>query len=279
MSGKPGDSLLTDSKPITSPTERMIAFQRGGVGWMIFNNPAKHNALSVEMWKGMGVIMSAFQKEPSIRVVVMKGAGENAFISGADISEFAEHRSSASAEEEYNRISAESQLTLKTFNKPLIAMINGYCIGGGLGVALAADIRICSDNSVFSIPAARLGLGYGFDGMKTLSDLVGPSSAKDIMFTARKLKAKEAANMGLVNIVTKQNELEDAVEKYVSKVSENAPLTIAAAKLAVNETLKDPEKRDLHHLEQKIRSIFDSEDYKEGRTAFMEKRRPVFRGR
>ena len=176
---------MTKSKPITSPTERMIAFQRGGVGWMIFNNPARHNALSIEMWKGMGVIMAAFQKEPSVRVVVMKGAGEKAFISGADISEFAEHRSSASAEEEYNRISAESQLTLKTFNKPLIAMINGYCIGGGLGVALAADIRICSDNSVFSIPAARLGLGYGFDGMKTLSDLVGPSSAKDIMFTAR----------------------------------------------------------------------------------------------
>ncbi len=158
-------------------------------------------------------------------------------------------------------------------------MIKGYCIGGGLGVALAADIRICSDNSVFSIPAARLGLGYGFDGMKTLSDLVGPSSAKDIMFTARKLTAKEAANIGLVNIVTKPNELDDAIEEYVSKVSENAPLTIAAAKLAVNETLKDPEKRDLPRLEEKIRSIFDSEDYKEGRTAFMEKRRPVFRGR
>ena len=270
---------MIESKTTISPTEKMIALKHGTVGWMIFNNPARHNALSIDMWKGMGTIMSAFQEDPSVRVVVMKGAGEKAFVSGADISEFAKHRSSAEAEKEYDRISAESQATLKNFDKPLIAMINGYCIGGGLGVALSADIRICSDNSVFSIPAARLGLGYGFEGMKILSDLVGPSSAKDIMFTARKLQAEEAANIGLVNMVAKSNELEKTVQHYVEKISENAPLTIAAAKSAVNESLKDPKKRDLQGLENKIRAIFDSEDYKEGRTAFMEKRRPIFRGR
>ena len=270
---------MTTLQTKVSHTEKMISEKHGSVGWMIFNNPARHNALSLDMWQAMGTIMSEFGQDPNIRVVVMKGAGDKAFVSGADISEFAKHRSSAEAEEEYNRISADSQSIMKNFDKPLIAMINGYCIGGGLGVALTADIRICSNESVFSIPAARLGLGYGFEGMKTLSDLIGPSSAKDIMFTARKLKADEAANMGLINMVTKPGELEVVVQNYVDKISENAPLTIATAKSAINETLKDPDKRDLEGLEKRIRAIFDSEDYKEGRTAFMEKRRPVFQGR
>ena len=157
-------------------------------------------------------------------------------------------------------------------------MIQGFCIGGGLAVALTADIRIASEDSQFGIPAARLGLGYGFDGLKVLSDLVGPSSAKDILFSARRLDAAEAIRIGLVNQVVPREGLEKVVRTYVEKLSANAPLTIQAAKAAVNEGLKDPTSRDLKNLENNIRAIFDSDDYKEGRRAFMEKREPVFRG-
>ena len=247
-------------------TEKMIARKEDHVGWMIFNNPARRNALSLEMWTAMGDIMADFQADEEIRVAVMAGAGEKAFVSGAD------------AEEEYNRISSSAQRILKDFDKPLIAMIQGFCIGGGLAVALTADIRIASEDSQFAIPAARLGLGYGFDGLKVLSDLVGPSSAKDILFSARRLDATEAIRIGLVNQVVPSESLEDAVRTYVEKLSANAPLTIRAAKAAVNEGLKDPASRDLEKLESNIRTIFDSEDYKEGRRAFMEKREPVFRG-
>ena len=259
-------------------TEKMIARKEDHVGWMIFNNPARRNALSLEMWTAMGDIMADFQADEEIRVAVMAGAGEKAFVSGADISEFEKHRSTADAEEEYNQISSSAQRILKSFDKPLIAMIQGFCIGGGLAVALTADIRIASEDSQFAIPAARLGLGYGFDGLKVLSDLVGPSSAKDILFSARRLDATEAIRIGLVNQVVPSESLEDAVRTYVEKLSANAPLTIRAAKAAVNEGLKDPASRDLEKLESNIRTIFDSEDYKEGRRAFMEKREPVFRG-
>ena len=269
---------MTAAREMKLPTEKMIAQKEGHVGWMIFNNPSRRNALSLEMWTAIGKIIAEFQADKEIRVVVMAGAGEKAFVSGADISEFEKHRSTANAEEEYNRISSSSQQALKDFDKPLIAMIQGFCIGGGLAVALTADIRIASEDSQFGIPAARLGLGYGFDGLKVLSDLVGPSSAKDILFSARRLDAAEAIRIGLVNQVVPREGLEEVVRTYVEKLSANAPLTIQAAKAAVNEGLKDPASRDLKNLENNIRAIFDSDDYKEGRRAFMEKREPVFRG-
>ncbi len=269
---------MTTTNTLKLTTEKMLARKEGHIGWMIFNNPERRNALSLEMWRSMGEIMSEFERDPSIRVVVMAGAGGKAFISGADISEFAKHRSNAKAEEEYNRISSDSQAVLKGFSKPLVAMIQGYCIGGGLAVALAADIRIASEGSQFGIPAARLGLGYGFEGLKVLSDIVGPSSAKDIMFSARRLETLEALRIGLINQVCSVEALEKNVRAYVNQLSENAPLTILAAKQAVNETLKNPEDRDLVTLEHKIRSIFDSDDYREGRQAFMEKRKPSFQG-
>ena len=259
-------------------TEKMIVRKEGPVGWMIFNNPDRRNALSLDMWIAMGEIMADFQADEKIRVAVMAGAGGKAFVAGADISEFEKHRSTANAEEEYNRISSSSQRILEEFDKPLIAMIQGFCIGGGLAVALTADIRIASEDSLFAIPAARLGLGYGFHGLKILTDLVGPSSAKDILFSARRLDAAEATRIGLVNQIVPNDALEDAVRAYVETLCANAPLTIQAAKAAVNEVLKDPAARDLENLDSNVRAIFDSDDYKEGRRAFMEKREPRFRG-
>src|SRR6266567_4046762 len=170
-------------------TQRMIARKDGAVGWMIFNNPARHNAVSVDMWRAVPEILGEFAKDEAIRVVVLAGAGGKAFISGADISEFEQKRSSREAILEYNAIADAANKAIVDCRKPTIAMIQGYCIGGGLGVALCCDLRMASDNSRFGVPAAKLGLGYAFPGIKRLADVVGPSFAKEIFYTARQFDA------------------------------------------------------------------------------------------
>ncbi len=259
-------------------TDKMIVRKADNVGWMIFNNPRRRNAVSMDMWRAVGEIIQGFQADDDVRVAVMMGAGDKAFVSGADISEFEKTRANAAAEKEYSRVSATALDALAGFDKPLIAMIHGYCIGGGVGVALAADIRIASDTSQFAIPAARLGLGYGYRAVKVLADLVGPAMAKDILFSARRLSAEEALRIGLVNRVVPHGDLEAATRDYVAKIVANAPLTIRAAKAAIGEVLKDAANRDLAAVERKVRVCFDSADFAEGRRAFMEKRRPAFRG-
>ena len=260
-------------------TEKMIARKEGAIGWMIFNNPARRNALSIEMWRAMTEIIDSYGADDEVRVVVMTGAGDKAFISGADISEFEKHRASAAAEEEYNRITVTAQEALGALEKPLVAMIHGFCVGGGVAVALQADIRIASEDSQYAIPAARLGLGYGFDGLRKLTNLVGPAMAKEILFTARRFSAEEALRIGLVNRLVPGAALEETVRELAGIIAENAPLTIRAAKAAVGEALKDPDDRDIASIERMVRECFDSEDYAEGRRAFMEKRRAEFKGR
>lgn len=259
-------------------TEKMIARSDGAIGWMIFNNPQRHNALSLEMWQAVGEILPAFQQDPAVRLVVMTGAGDKAFVSGADISEFDDKRSSAEAAEEYARVSESGRTALANFDKPLIAMIRGYCLGGGLATALAADIRIAAEGSQFAIPAARLGLGYGFAGVKVLNDLVGSAMAREILFTARRLSAEEALRIGLVNRLVPLAELEATVRELAESIAANAPLTIRAAKRAVSEACRDPQDRDLAALEVMVAACFDSADYAEGRLAFKEKRAPKFTG-
>jgi enoyl-CoA hydratase/carnithine racemase len=260
-------------------TERMIAKKDGPIGWMQFNNPARHNAVSVEMWQAVPEIMGEFERDDEIRVVVLSGAGGKAFVSGADISEFAEKRSSRESVLEYNRISGQANAALINFPKPTIAMIQGYCVGGGLGVALCCDLRLAAENSSFAVPAAKLGLGYAFDGIKRLVDVVGPSFAKEIFYTARQFNASEALAMGLVNRILPPADIESYVRDYAARIGGNAPLTINAVKLCVNEVLKDPDKRDLAAAQAAVDHCFASADYVEGRTAFTEKRKPVFRGR
>ena len=260
-------------------TDKMIARKNDGVGWMIFNNPERRNAVSMAMWEAVGNIISEFASDDEVRVVVMSGAGDRAFVSGADISEFAENRNSAEAEERYSSATAQAHKAMAAFQKPLIAMIQGYCIGGGVAVAMAADIRIAADDTQYSVPAARLGLGYGYSGLNTLVSLVGPAMAKEIFFTARRYSAEEALAMGLVNRVVPADQLENVVAEYTAMITENAPLTNQAAKSTVREILKNPENRDLKSLEAQIKACFDSEDFTEGRTAFMEKRKPNFQGR
>jgi enoyl-CoA hydratase/carnithine racemase len=260
-------------------TQRMLARTEGPVGWMTFNNPARHNAVSVDMWQAVPKILDAFGRDDAIHVVVLSGAGGKAFVSGADISEFGERRSSREAVLEYNRIADRAHQAMLACKKPMIAMIHGYCIGGGLAVALDCDLRIASDNSRFGVPAAKLGLGYGFAGLKRLADVVGPSFAKEIFFTARQFDAQEALQMGLVNRLKPAAELEAYVRDYAATIAGNAPLTLAAVKLCAGEYAKDPQDRDLAACQAAVDACFASDDYVEGRTAFMEKRKPAFRGR
>ena len=262
-----------------SPSERMIAEKDGAIGWMIFNNPERRNALSLDMWQAMPVILDQFERDAEVRVVVLKGAGDKAFVSGADISQFEKNRSSAESIAQYDKIAESAMGKLQQLRKPTIAMIHGFCIGGGLGVALQCDLRIAAENARFGIPAARLGLGYRWGGVKKLVDLVGPAFAKEIFFTARQFSAAEALGMGLVNRTLPLAELEGYVRSYCAMIAENAPLTIEAVKGVVDELARPGAQIDRAHCEALVARCFDSQDYVEGRRAFMEKRKPVFAGK
>lgn len=260
-------------------TDKMIARKNQHVGWITFNNPARHNAVSLEMWQGLADIANDFAADPDIRVVVVHGAGDKAFVSGADISEFADQRDSAQATKHYDEVAQQGMHALKNLNKPTLAMIQGYCIGGGLAVALNCDIRIAADNARFAVPAAKLGLGYEYDGVRKLVDVVGPSFAKEIFFTARQFSAPEASAMNLINRMVPKDELLAYVQTYADTIAANAPMTVASIKTIVGEIVKDESLRDVAWCDRLVAQCFNSADFTEGRTAFMEKRKPVFIGR
>jgi len=269
--------------PKAAPREyadgKMLAEKTDGVGVITFNQPEKRNAMSVEMWQGLAEILDDFGADDAVRVVVMTGAGDKAFVSGADISQFEKRRANADAQAEYAALTSGGRAKLATFSKPLIARIRGYCLGGGLAIAMQADLRIASENSEFGIPAARLGIAYAFDSVRTLVSLVGPAHARMILYTGRRIDAAEAARIGLINQVVPDGELSDVVSDIAHTIARNAPLSIAASKLCIGMILRDPDDRDLEAIEQIGRVCLDSADYREGRTAFMEKRKPRFTGR
>jgi len=260
-------------------TDKLVDRKENGIGWIVFNNPARHNAVSLEMWQALPIVLEAYARDPEVRVIILKGAGEKAFVSGADISQFKEKRSSPDAVRIYNAASEAASAALRECPKPTIAMIRGYCIGGGTATAVNCDIRIAAEDARFGVPAAKLGLGYRFGGIKRLSDLVGPAFTAEIFFTGRQFTAQEALQMNLVNRVVPVADLEKYTLDYANTIAGNAPLTIAAVKRALIEYLKDPAQRDLALCHKMVDECFASEDYKEGQTAFMEKRKPAFRGR
>jgi enoyl-CoA hydratase len=260
-------------------TDKMMMRKEDGIGWMIFNNPERHNAVSLEMWEAATLIIEDFARDDAVRVIVVRGAGERSFVSGADISKFDSERAQEAAVARYDAATENVYTTLLTTHKPTIAMIHGYCIGGGANLAICCDLRICSETAKFAIPAAKLGLGYGYTRVRRLLDIVNPAFAKEIFFTARQFTADEAKVTGLVNRVVPAGELESYVADYARQIGENAPLTVKAIKRIVGEALKDPADRDLALCDRLVRECFESQDYAEGRRAFAEKRKPVFGGR
>jgi enoyl-CoA hydratase/carnithine racemase len=273
------DPAMDAIRDIPLATDRVIARAEGPIGWLTFNNPARRNAMSQDMWEAVPAAMDAFEADPAIRVVVLRGAGDRAFVAGADISQFDELRSSPETVARYDATSDEANRRIAESPKPTIAMVHGYCIGGGVGLAVCADMRIADDTARFGVPATRLGLGYGPRGVKKLMDLVGPSHVKEIFFTARHFTAQEAKEMGLVNRVVPEAELEAYVRAYCATIAENAPMTMLAVKRTVEQLLTLSPDADLAACDRLVAACFASEDYIEGRTAFMEKRRPVFKGR
>ena len=260
-------------------TDKLRVEVDGGIGLLTFDDPATRNSLSAEVRAALPAALDALGGDDGVRVVVVTGAGGKAFVSGANIAEFAEQRTTPGARRAYDGAAAAAGTAWANLDKPIIAMIRGYCIGGGLITALQADIRIASDDSRFGIPAARLGLGYGMGGVQALLEVVGPAQAAEMLFSARRLTAAEALQAGLVNRVVPAADLEGKVMALAQDIAANAPLTVRACKAALREARRDPGKRDLARVAELVEACFRSDDYQEGQRAFLEKRTPRFTGR
>jgi enoyl-CoA hydratase/carnithine racemase len=259
--------------------QKILGRREGAVGHLVFNNPAKLNAVSLDMWDGFVAILEDYRKDPAIRCVVVSGAGGKAFVSGADISKFESERANAEAQAKYDVISRRGYDALADFPKPTIAKITGYCIGGGMNLAALCDLRYCNEGARFGVPAGRLGLGYGFERINRLATIVGLPRAMEFLFTAKQYSSKEAYEMGLVHAVAPDAELDATVAKITGAIAENAPLTVELAKASAREIMKPESKQDHAKLDKMVLACFDSEDFREGRRAFMEKRKPQFKGR
>ncbi len=249
----------------------------GAIGRMVFDNTPRRNAINAQMWRAIPQAMSRFDGDPNIRCIILRGEGETAFAAGADISEFEKNRSSGDQVQRYETAVEAAHAAIESSAKPVIALIHGFCVGGGLATALSCDLRYADESARFAIPAARLGLGYGVHGNNRLAATVGHAAAREIMFTARLYDAREALAIGLVNRVIPDAELDAYVEKVALEIASNAPLTITASKVAFESLISAH--GDFASAEAAIDVCMQSEDYVEGRRAFMEKRKPQFRAK
>jgi enoyl-CoA hydratase/carnithine racemase len=259
-------------------TEKMIAEKAGGIGWMTFNQPERRNAISHEMREAILTILEDFEADPGVRVIIMTGAGDKAFVSGSDISRTEKGEATPEQLERQGKLSGLVQERYLSLTKPLIAMIRGYCLGGGVATALYADLRIAADDAQFGIPAARLGNAYNFRYTRMLVDLVGPARAKEILITARRYSAEEALQMGLVHQVVPVDALRDTVTDIAAAIVDNAPLSVIAAKAMIDEIMKDAGDRDMDRVRAVRKACIESNDFREGRRAFNEKRKPQWTG-
>ena len=262
------------------PNQSLLLQKEPPLAWITFNRPERRNAVSMEMWQALPGLVAQVAEDNDLRVLLIRGAGEEAFISGADISQFGQVRSDAASTVEYDRASGAALASLAALEKPVVAMIQGFCFGGGCSVAVMCDLRLCADDARFSIPAARLGIAYPIErGVERLVHVVGAANATEILLTARVYNAEEAYHMGLVNRILPKAELEAYTQVYALKLAENAPLSVAAHKFFVRESSKAATLRDMEKVRALTARCFNSDDYKEGVAAFMEKRKPRFQGK
>jgi enoyl-CoA hydratase len=258
---------------------KIIERKEGAVGWLVFSNPAKRNAMSVNMWEAIPHALERFGADPEIRVVALTGEGDKAFVSGADISQFETQRSGPEAVQRYEEISEGAQRLIHEFDKPTVAVVRGYCLGAGVNIALACDLRIAADDARFGIPAARMGLGYRASSLKNLVDAVGAANAREFLITARQFTAAEALHIGLAHHVVPVSDFPAFTKKFLEDIASNAPLTMRSAKRIIRELGRTADSFDAARARAWMKECYDSADYKEGRTAFMEKRKPVFTGK
>ena len=259
--------------------DEILVERRDHIATVTFNRPHVRNAFNLAMWTALPGIIEGLARDPAVRGIVFRGAGDEAFASGADISEFKEQRKDRATAEAYNKRTEAAYHALEGCPKPTVAMIYGFCMGGAVAIAMACDLRFTADTGKFAIPAARLGIVYGLHSVKRLVSLVGPAAAKDILFSARALDVAEALHIGFVNRVLPAAELAGHTYEYLGKVAENAPLSVQAAKLVVESIVEDGGVAKQAEIARRQIAAFESEDYREGTAAFMEKRRPKFQGR
>ena len=273
---------MANKQEPTTPTNNAcvhVNVDSHGVAWLTLDNPSKLNAISLPMWLTLSEALTRFERDPLVRCVVLTAKGDKAFCVGADISQFEQVRSGPESSAEYDRVTRGTLGQLQAFPKPTIAMISGFCLGAGVALALACDLRIAATGSRFGVPAAKLGIGYFYGGVKRLTDLIGPAQAKRLLYTADRYPAEEMLRIGFVEELAGPDELTARVQALASVIAGNAPLTIAAAKYAVETVCSDAPQRDVAGCAAMVQTCIDSEDHAEGRRAFMEKRAPVFRGR
>jgi enoyl-CoA hydratase/carnithine racemase len=258
---------------------KLTVDRKGAVGWIVFDSPAKRNAINAAMWRGIAPAVKAFDADAEVRCVAFRGAGTQAFSAGADISEFDKVRAQNSAVSEYDGLLDQVLHAIQDSRKPSVAMIHGFCMGGGLEIALACDLRYCGASAQFAIPAAKLGLAYNVEGHKRLLETVGHARAREIMFLGGRYVASDALAMGLVNGVLADAKLEKYVGEVLETLCGNAPLAIANSKTIIEEYVRSAGEPDQKAMQAAIDRCAASEDYKEGRRAFMEKRKPRFTGK
>lgn len=260
-------------------SEHIVSRKDGGIGHIVFDNPGKLNAMSLDMWEGMGTAMAAFESDPEIRVVVFSGAGGVSFVAGADVSKYEEERGEADAQEHYARTGEKALQAIYTSTKVTVAAIDGWCIGGGVSVALVCDLRYCSAKSKFGQPAMRYGIGYRYSSLRRMVDVIGVGASKDMLLGGLQFDAQEAFAKGLVGRVLPDAEFQSFIDKTVANIAIGAPLTAQQVKYTLWTYLQDEAKRDVDQSEAMFQTCYASDDYKEGIRAFAEKRKPAFTGR